>query len=122
MKAISTLELYKMLLGFTPVVLGLSAVRIYPDWFVNLIIFMTSLCTVIFGVNSKNFVDQDICKFTFVTLIFSILSRFHYRINCDLGGCLDDFQRSRADFPQKLICLERSQHREKPYFGARRAT
>jgi hypothetical protein len=65
MKDVSMLELYKLILGFTPVVLGLSSARINPDWFVNFVIFFGSLCSVVFGVNSDSFTDAGIRKFLF---------------------------------------------------------
>jgi hypothetical protein len=51
------LEMYKLFLGLTPAVLAITAVRTYPHWFVNMLIFMTSLCFVIFGVNPLKFID-----------------------------------------------------------------
>jgi hypothetical protein len=57
------LELYKLILGFTPCVLGLSSARINPDWFINFVIFSASLCSVVFGVNWDSFIDAGFRKF-----------------------------------------------------------
>lgn len=65
-KDVSMLELYKLILGFTPVVLGLSSARINPDWFVNFVIFFGSLCSVVFGVNKDSFSDAGIRKPYFI--------------------------------------------------------
>jgi hypothetical protein len=56
-KDLASLEMYKLFIGLTPAVLAITAVRTYPHWFVNMMIFMTSLCFVIFGVNPLKFND-----------------------------------------------------------------